>query len=227
MADETPPGPAESGPIMCEGRRLGERRFEVAEGIWRMPIPTGYSAGDVNLYWLDGEDPILIDTGVLGDASFDHLCRALESGGRRVEDVRTLLLTHSHVDHAANAWRIREASGCDVRVRRRAVRRLSDVEAASEADVPGIVAFLGRCGFSEETVRQFGWFIQRMRRISHSCPGVAGIDDGDVVVGGGGRSIRVHARPGHSSSDLVYEVVGTGILVTGDQIGRASCRERV
>ena len=53
MADEPLPGPVESGPILCEGRRLGQHRFEVAEGIWRIPIPTGYSAGDVNLYWMD------------------------------------------------------------------------------------------------------------------------------------------------------------------------------
>ncbi|MBP7126774.1 MBL fold metallo-hydrolase [Myxococcota bacterium] len=205
-------------PVLLEGRRLGDRLFEVAEGVWRIPVPTGYAVGDVNLYWVDGAHPVLIDTGVGGDASFEALWQALETGGRHIEDTATLLLTHHHVDHAGNARRIREVSGCRVRVRRRAVRRLSDLDAAARDDVPGILAFLDRGGFSTETVRLFEAFLRRTRRMMESCPDLEGIDDGDVVTGGGGRRIRVHARPGHSSSDLVFELEGTGLLWTGDHV---------
>jgi glyoxylase-like metal-dependent hydrolase (beta-lactamase superfamily II) len=205
-----------SGPFI--ERPLGERLFEVADGIWRIPLPTGYPAGDVNLYWFDGSDPILVDTGVKGDRSYSLLSEALARGGRRIEDVRTLLLTHSHVDHAANAWRIREDSGCAVMIRRRAVRRLSDIQGTSDADAPGFLAFLIRCGFPEDAVAKFSGFAAVIQRINRSCPGLTGIDEGDVITGAGNRRIRVHARPGHSSSDLVYEVEGTGILLTGDHV---------
>jgi glyoxylase-like metal-dependent hydrolase (beta-lactamase superfamily II) len=198
-------------------KRLGERRFQVDEGIWRIPLPTGYPAGDVNAYWLDGPDPVLVDTGVLGDRSWDALCGALAEGGRRIEDIRTLLLTHSHVDHAANAWRIREASGCVVKVRQRAVRRLLDVDGTLAAERPSFLAFLARCGFSRETVEAYAAAIANLKRISRSCPGLTGIEDGDVTTGGG-RVVRAHARPGHSSSCMVYEVEGTGLLLTGDHV---------
>jgi len=217
MDEPEGPSPA-AAPGEADERRLGERRFEIAEEIWRIPVPTGFASGDVNLYWFDGPDPILVDTGVLGDRSLAVLSDALAEGGRRVEDIRTLLLTHSHVDHAANAWRIREISGCQVMIRRRAVRRLTDVDAVAEAETPGLLAFLARCGFSDENVAKFSGFSQVIRKISHACPGLTGIDDGDVVAGAGGRTIRVHARPGHSSSDLVYEVEGTGVLLTGDHV---------
>lgn len=199
-------------------RPLGERRFEVADGVWRIPLPTGFASGDVNLYWIDGDDPILVDTGVLGDRSYALLDEALTDAGRSIEEVRTLLLTHSHVDHAANAWRIREASGCPVKIMRRAVRRLSDVTTLLRAEHEGFKAFLARCGFPDEAVTKYGEFSQIVLEISHSCPGVEGLDDGDEVVGGNGRTVRVHARPGHSSSDAVFEILGTGLLLTGDHV---------
>lgn len=205
-------------PVLVEGRRLGDRLFEVAEGVWRIPIPTGFAVGDVNLYWIDGPDPVLIDTGVIGESSWEALTGALRAGGRRIEDVRTLVLTHHHADHAGQARRIREVSGCEVRVRQRGVRRLSDVEGAAEADTPGVLAFLRRGGFSPETIRLFESLLRRTRRMMQSCPDILGIDDGDVVTGGGGRRLRVHARPGHSSTDLVLELEGTGVLMTGDHV---------
>ena len=209
---------AEADSGQSKDHQLGDRLYEMDDGIWRIPVPTGYPSGDVNLYWFDGPKPLLVDTGVLGDRSFATLSDALAIRGRRIQDVKTLLLTHSHVDHAANAWRIREASGCDVMIRRRAVRRLSDVGTIVAAEMPGFLALLGRCGFSAETVGKYAGFANLIGRISHSCPGLIGIDDGDVVDCSGGRRIKVHARPGHSSSDLVYEVEGTGVVLTGDHV---------
>jgi len=215
---EGEPAPAPARRVLLQpGRALGERLFEVSEGVWRIPIPTGYVVGDVNLYWVDGPDPVLIDTGVPGDAAFDLLRQALGRQERRIEDLGTLLLTHHHVDHAGNARRIREVSGCRVLVRRRAARRLSDPEGVGQASAPAILAYLQRCGFTDQTLTLFDSFLRRARKAAPPCPGLLGIDDGDVVTGAG-RTIRVHARPGHSSADLVFEIEGSGILFTGDHV---------
>lgn len=49
------------------------------------------------------EGPVLIETGP--DSTFPALCSALERAGYAVPDVRHVLLTHVHLDHAGAAWR--------------------------------------------------------------------------------------------------------------------------
>ena len=73
------------------------------------PIRMGY----VSAYLVDGDQGlILIDTGL---PKKDGVIRAkIESLGRSIEDVRAILLTHSHTDHAGNAATLKEASGAEL-----------------------------------------------------------------------------------------------------------------
>jgi glyoxylase-like metal-dependent hydrolase (beta-lactamase superfamily II) len=80
-------------------------------GVTCIPLPTPFPVGRVNAYLLDGDAPILVDTGLNSDRAYDELAAALGRVGRRVVDVRTILLTHTHLDHAGLAARLREESG--------------------------------------------------------------------------------------------------------------------
>ena len=50
-------------------RRVAERVFETAPGVFRIAVPTEFAVGDVNVYVLDGPDLAMIDTGPRGARS--------------------------------------------------------------------------------------------------------------------------------------------------------------
>jgi glyoxylase-like metal-dependent hydrolase (beta-lactamase superfamily II) len=90
------------------------RAFELAPGIWQLRLPLPWEqVPHVNAYWLAG-DRVLVDCGSAGHPSHRAaLSAALEIAGASVEDVRTLVGTHTHSDHVGLAAWVIEASGCE------------------------------------------------------------------------------------------------------------------
>jgi len=60
------------------------------------------------LVLIDGTDVTLIDTGYPGDHV--DVEASIHSLGRKVEDVRAVLITHAHIDHVGNADHITQVS---------------------------------------------------------------------------------------------------------------------
>ena len=89
---------------------------EVAPGILRTQLPISMPGlGHVNCYLLEDERGIaVVDPGLPGDDSWDHLVDRLTRAGCRVEDVHTVVVTHSHPDHFGGAARLRHVAGADI-----------------------------------------------------------------------------------------------------------------
>lgn len=78
--------------------------------IVRVPI---LPFGMVNCHLIVGPAGcILVDTGLPG--SEQKIERALQSVGRTFADLRLIVVTHAHVDHAGSAARLRELSGAPI-----------------------------------------------------------------------------------------------------------------
>lgn len=204
--------------INLHEKRMDERLFSIIEDIYRIPIPTGFPVGDVNLYFLDGPEPVLIDTGVMAVETTVILSKALDSIGRNISDISSILLTHIHVDHAANARKYKEMSGARVMAFNRAIRRLSDVQASFKSDNSQYRDFFLRCGFDIDMVMQQQVLTEKMIKRYPSCPGVEPVNDGDLVPIGDGRLLQAFYRPGHSLSDMVFALNDRKILFTGDHV---------
>lgn len=93
------------------------RVSELERGLWRLSLPCPFErVRHVNAYAIDcGDGIMLVDCGPGGDVSCE---RALENAlgriGRTVADVRTLVLTHIHPDHAGLAAWVHSRSGARV-----------------------------------------------------------------------------------------------------------------
>jgi glyoxylase-like metal-dependent hydrolase (beta-lactamase superfamily II) len=197
---------------------MGERVFECAPGVFRIALPTAFPVGDVNAYFLPGPEPVLVDTGVRGEATMAVLSAALGCLGARVSDVRHLLLTHGHVDHSGGARAIREASGCDVRLHPRGHGRVADPAGRLAADLPGYLDFLRRCGFSQATVELHGLHAGWHLKYADPCVDLAPSCEGDVATTGDGRRLRCVETPGHSGDHVAWLIEGEGVLLTGDHV---------
>jgi hydroxyacylglutathione hydrolase len=69
--------------------------------------------GIVNCHLVVGEQGcVLVDTGVPG--SHRKIERALADLGRSFKDIRLIVVTHAHMDHAGSAARVRELSGAPI-----------------------------------------------------------------------------------------------------------------
>ena len=89
---------------------------EVAPGIVRTQLPINMPGlGHVNCYVLEDERGIaVVDPGLPGPESWDHLVDRLGRAGFTVDDVHTVVVTHSHPDHFGGATRLRYESGADI-----------------------------------------------------------------------------------------------------------------
>ncbi len=76
----------------------------VVPGLWEI------SLGVVNSFLLDNDDGLaLIDTGVPGSAP--KILEAIREIGRQPADLRSILVTHCHVDHAGSLAELKRITG--------------------------------------------------------------------------------------------------------------------
>ena len=81
------------------------RVSELDDGLWCLRLPLPYAPMPaVNAYLLTLPDGLcLVDCGTSLDPAWEALERAFELAGERIEDVRLLVCTHLHADHAGLA----------------------------------------------------------------------------------------------------------------------------
>jgi glyoxylase-like metal-dependent hydrolase (beta-lactamase superfamily II) len=156
--------------------------------------------------WRDDDGITLVDTGIPGSegafiAAFDEL-------GLRRADLRRIVITHGHEDHAGSAAALR-AWGGDVRV------------FAHRADAPIVQGLRRRAEPTLTPAEQpiYAQVTADMPPVPH-CPVDVELGDGDTVDFGGGA--RVVATPGHTDGSIALVLPEHGVLFTGDLVANGT-----
>src|SRR5580765_6291787 len=79
---------------------------QVVEGLWMIPL------GPVNAYLLEQGELTLIDTGLPKDEG--KIVAAIEAIGRKATDLKHIIVTHCHPDHAGSVAALKRLSGARV-----------------------------------------------------------------------------------------------------------------
>ena len=88
---------------------------EVAPGIWKITVPIPFPLRTVNVYALVGKDGwAMVDTSMGTPDTREALEKGLGQAGLRIEDLRTIVLSHHHPDHVGLSAELHERSGAAV-----------------------------------------------------------------------------------------------------------------
>jgi glyoxylase-like metal-dependent hydrolase (beta-lactamase superfamily II) len=155
--------------------------------------------------WQDGSQLTMVDTGIPG--SQDELASAFAELGFRRADLRRVVLTHGHEDHAGSAA---------------AIRRWGDVEVLAHREDAGIVRGDRVRPEPVLTAAERPLYEQVAGGIPSipPCPVDTELADGDAVEFGGGA--QVIAAPGHTDGSIAVWLSGAGVLFTGDVVANGS-----
>lgn len=176
------------------------------------PIAAPWGRFHLYSFLIDAPQLALVDTGVTASAA--AVPAELERLGRRIDDVRWILLTHGHIDHVGGAFALWEATG------RRAEVVIHEADAdfvrSRRAHVDELRELRG--GLLADPDAEGAKAREAEAAISGEFEPTVLVRGGETLDLGGGVEVRVHAVPGHSAGAVAYEVPGQGDVFAGDAV---------
>lgn len=164
--------------------------MEITEGIHLIPRVRG-----ANAYLVKRDDGIIVvDTGLPGNAG--KIIDYVQSTGCHPSDVKTIILTHSDMDHAGSVTRLKEGTNAKVAIHEADAPRLS-----GEKEPKAVKGVLGLF------LRAMG-AIMRFNRLKADVL----LKDSDIVDG-----LTVIHTPGHTEGSICLYLPGRALFV-GDAL---------
>lgn len=191
---------------------------EICEGVVRIPLPIPLrDLREVNCYVIaDDSGPTLVDPGWYDESSENELRRGLASLGLRPDDVRQIVVTHSHWDHytRALAWRARYGTPVHLGIEE---RHTIDAFDLADGSYPQQVGLLRRAGAEQLAERVDRLPIEGHERDQPFGPPTSWVAD-QQIISCGGHALRAQWTPGHTRGHVVYELLGSALMFTGDHL---------
>lgn len=187
--------------------------------IHRIAVPNPFFEGKNSVYVIRCDPVTLIDTGVATDAAWQTLTDGLRHLHLQPGDIRRVILTHKHIDHIGNAWRLQREAQADVFIHHLELKSLTDVDPSGTrfaAMVSGrlddwqVPEHLQPSDSDDNKMPQ--WKLQ-------PCEQVAEIEDSQVLPTEC-EPLEVIHTPGHTMGSICLKY-GDEALFLGDHVLRA------
>lgn len=96
--------------------------------VFSLRIPNPFVEGRSCVYVIAADPVTVIDTGIATSRAFDALVEGLKEHDLSLGDVKRVILTHKHIDHIGNAWRIQQQSGAEIFIHQSELHAVNDVD---------------------------------------------------------------------------------------------------
>lgn len=189
------------------------KEIEERLGIVCISLPTPFPVGPVNAFLVKRDPPILIDTGLNTDESYDILVQSLAAHGLALGDLGSIIVTHGHRDHVGLLGRLlRETDAVSYGHPR--VRTLGrSVNEHPEERKQFFLGIIDEFGVPEEIKEKTNSLYDRFRAFSEPFELAKVVEDGEEALG-----YTAHHVPGHSASDTLFVDSELGVTFVGDHI---------
>jgi glyoxylase-like metal-dependent hydrolase (beta-lactamase superfamily II) len=185
----------------------------MADAVAVHPLVSPWGRFGLYSYFIDAPEPAIVDTGVTSSPA-EGLAPELAKIGRRIEDVRWILLTHGHIDHLGGAFALWEMTGRKAKV------------VIHEADAPLLRSRAAHVDIYRAVRQQY---LDNPDAIAQQTAAANGaisgemeptviLKGGETIDLGGGVTITAQAIPGHTAGSVAYVINGQNDVFVGDSV---------
>jgi len=152
----------------------------------------------VNIIIVLGERITLVDTGVKN--SYSKIYDYIIENGRKISEIDTIILSHSHPDHIGSAMKIRNDTGCKVLAHKAEQDWIENIDKQfAERPVPGFYTLV------DQPVQLDGF-----------------LEHNQELTLGEKTTVRVFHSPGHSRGSINLFFENEKVLFTADSVALAN-----
>lgn len=193
---------------------------EVADNIYAFQVPIPFKLRDINLYLVkDPDGCLLIDTGTNTPATATTLQTSLAQLGVSFADLRYVIITHFHSDHAGLAGLIQQQSTAQIIMHADSERFLglwSDEEGHGPVYMAPDAFFLQH-GLPATSLEAFRSMRQRFQSLTLPFRVTRQVVD-DETIRLGGKTWTVVFTPGHAVGHICVYCPELQLAFTGDHL---------
>lgn len=177
------------------------------------PLVSPWGRFGLYSFFIDAPEPAVVDSGIASSPA-DGMVPALEAIGRRIEDVRWILLTHGHIDHVGGAHALWELTG------RRAQVVIHEADGAMlRSRRAHVDEYLhGRAQYLSDPEGEAKVTAAANAVISGEMEPTMLLKGGETLSLGGDVTVSVHSIPGHTPGSVAYEIDGQRSVFVGDAV---------
>lgn len=187
--------------------------------LHRLPLPTPFPVGPVNVYLAEGDLLTLIDTGPKHPDTLAALEAGLAQHGYRIEDLRRVLITHVHVDHFGLCGQIVARSGAEVLTHTSNLPWLPDYSAERARHRDFYYQIWQEAGVPADMIQAMETSGGSLARWADPVPHARGLTEGDTV-SLAGADWSVYHTPGHAGGLICLWEATSRTLLANDHFIR-------
>jgi glyoxylase-like metal-dependent hydrolase (beta-lactamase superfamily II) len=184
---------------------------KICDHIYSFILPLHFKTTPrLNIYYIDGERPALIDTG-LGDLkSIEIIASKLKEIKKNIRDISIIINTHEHIEHFGGDRKLREMSGAKVIASSVAAPIIENSQKINHH----LKNYLSH--FEPDLANELKESIDDDLKIEESKVDLL-VDDGNIIDTG---SVKLHviSTPGHTLGHICLYDKSRKLLFSGDHI---------
>lgn len=194
-------------------------RGDNSQAVHRIEFSVDWPPGHAVAYLIDGDEPILVDAGMVGETGSEELHDGLDAHGFSVDEIDHLLLTHPHADHVGQVEAVLEADPtvyAPAGIQAEFNRDIETVEANTRRNLRAAGVPSERL---DDAVERLLWG-HRTNRGALPLDAVDNWVEADSLVEIGGREFEPMYTPGHQRSHFCYgtEIGEEQVVFSGDMV---------